>query len=404
MEKEYWFRSNSLCLERVIDKTFGDNGEKENNNFSYYKNGKKLKKEDSDQDYTEEDFEIDILQAVERIINRNFDNIILLSGAGTSVIDDGSLGKTMKKLWSVLKIDLEQESDMYSLDQLCERTNFELDYDQKGEIHSDLETFLSHLQVFKNFNTDSKYSNTINRILKIIRDNVSYDYDHSKVNHHNIIELLSKRITEPNKLMIVTTNYDILFESAAEELNYTVIDGFSFSSNPTFNPGNFDWNLVKHIPNVTTKELEYKPNVIDLLKIHGSITWEKESEKIYRKPKRAITNPLMIFPTRNKYSQSYDEPYFELFSKFQEALKRNNTLIITSGFSFSDKHISRMIEQSLKNNSGLSMLITDLDITAEKNGGWKKVVDLMNNELQVAFLKSKFSELNKFLRWNYEDR
>ena len=30
----------------------------------------------------------------------------------------------------------------------------------------------------------------------------------------------------------------------------------------------------------------------------------------------------MIFPSSNKYMQSYQEPYFELFIKFQELLKR----------------------------------------------------------------------------------
>jgi NAD-dependent SIR2 family protein deacetylase len=403
MGKEYWFRSSSIILETDEPDTqtelpFDNEHNNGESTVSFYKNGKKLKKENEDQTYKYEDFEKEILDATKEIINRNFEHIILLSGAGTSVVDDGSLGKTMKKLWSVIDEELKQQSDLYLLKELCELTNFEFEYDKDRTINSDLEDFLSHLQVFENFSNDTKYSKTLEKVLNIIKENVSYNYDFNKVNHHRVIELLSNRIEEPNKLMIVTTNYDILFESAAEELNYTVIDGFSFSSVPAFNSDNFDWNLVKHIPNITTKELEYKPNVIDLLKIHGSITWEKVFEKIYRKPKENVDNPLMIFPTRNKYSQSYDEPYFELFGKFQEALKRNNTLIITSGFSFSDKHITRMIEQSLKNNNGLSMLVTDMNITEVKNDGWEKIVNLMNKELQVAFLKTKFSELDRYLR------
>lgn len=403
MIREYWFRSSSIKLEEVtstsMDDVLSDEDDVVNgNNTAYYKNGKKLENDDEEKEFTEEDFKSEVLQAVKGIINRNFDHVILLSGAGTSVVDDGSLGKTMKVLWNAIVEELKKDNTLFSLEELGTKTNFEFEYNGNREINSDLETFLSHLQVFENFNRDPKYTNTFKKILDVIKDNVSYDYDSSKVNHPKIIELLSKRINEPNKLMVVTTNYDILFESAAEDLNYTVIDGFSFSATPFFNTSNFDWNLIKHIPNVKTKELEYKPNVIDILKIHGSITWEKEADKIYRKPKDSVIRPIMIFPTQDKYSQSYDEPYFELFSKFQEALKRNNTLLITSGFSFSDKHITRMIEQSIKNNNGLSMLVTDMNITDNKNSGWEKVTNLMNKELQVAFLKAKFSELDDYLR------
>lgn len=403
MTREYWFRSSSIKLEEItstsMDDVLSDKDDLVNgNNTAYYKNGKKLENDDEEKEFTEEDFKSEVLQAVKGIINRNFDHIILLSGAGTSVVDDGSLGKTMKVLWNAIVEELKKDDTLFSLEELGTKTNFEFEYNGNREINSDLETFLSHLQVFENFNIDPKYTNTFKKILDVIKDNVSYGYDSSKVNHPKIIELLSKRINEPNKLMVVTTNYDILFESAAEDLNYTVIDGFSFSATPFFNTSNFDWNLIKHIPNVKTKELEYKPNVIDILKIHGSITWEKEADKIYRKPKDSVIRPIMIFPTQDKYSQSYDEPYFELFSKFQEALKRNNTLLITSGFSFSDKHITRMIEQSIKNNNGLSMLVTDMNITDNKNSGWEKVTNLMNKELQVAFLKAKFSELDDYLR------
>ena len=110
---------------------------------------------------------------------------------------------------------------------------------------------------------------------------------------------------------------DILFEEAANELNFTVIDGFSFTYKPKFDIDIFEWNLVKNIPNIRTKEVEYKKNIINLLKIHGSLTWEIEDEDIYRGLQNEIDNPVMVFPSSKKYYQSYQKPYFELFSKNQ---------------------------------------------------------------------------------------
>lgn len=56
-----------------------------------------------------------------------------------------------------------------------------------------------------------------------------------------------------------------------------------------------------------------------------------DSKGIRRKEKADVSNPIMIFPNSNKYMQSYQEPYFELFTKFQELLKRPDTLFILQG-------------------------------------------------------------------------
>lgn len=73
----------------------------------------------------------------------------------------------------------------------------------------------------------------------------------------------------PSKLTIVTTNYDTLLEDAADSIGYTVMDGFSFSHRPYFDSDMFEWNLVRDIENVKTRELEYKKNIINLLKLHN---------------------------------------------------------------------------------------------------------------------------------------
>ena len=130
---------------------------------------------------------------------------------------------------------------------------------------------------------------------------------------------------------------------------------------------------------------------MNLLKLHGSLTWEREGEKIRRKEKDEITEPIMIFPSSNKYMQSYQEPYFELFTKFQELLKRPNTLLITTGFSFADNHISQMIIQAIIHNKSLATLISDYNIV-QSNRNWNKLMELMNKNYQIAFLKATMND------------
>lgn len=130
---------------------------------------------------------------------------------------------------------------------------------------------------------------------------------------------------------------------------------------------------------------------------------------------------VMVFPSSDKFAQSYQEPYFELFTKFQELIKRPNTLLISSGFSFADDHISKMITQALKNNSGLKLLVTDFNIDPNRqwnekskqydeiaetdtkyNKNWQELVHLMNEGYSISFLKATMNnDLVDYLSGRY---
>ena len=150
----------------------------------------------------------------------------------------------------------------------------------------------------------------------------------------------------------------------------------------------FEWNLVRDVPYVNTSELEYKKRVINLLKLHGSLSWEKEDGTVYKREN--TTNPLIIYPSSSKYEQTYSEPYFDLFAKFQELLKRKNTLLITSGFSFGDNHISRMIIKSIETNRTLSMLFTDYSI--DDSPIVDQLKKLLDEKYPVALLKATLND------------
>ena len=355
--------------------------------FEYKRNGETLQKflemsnNVNENFFDENDFKKLIKTFVSGFINKSFDNIIVLAGAGASVVTEKgminrSYGKTIRMIAELVEQKLSENGNKYySLEQLATMSKFENElYENNKELLNDfnLEDFLSNLMQYEKYvenGKKDKFLRSKNKILDTIKEGVRYEYNSEIMKHGKLIKILSDKIKSPNKLSVVTTNYDILFEEAANELNFTVIDGFSFTYKPKFDIDIFEWNLVKNIPNIRTKEVEYKKNIINLLKIHGSLTWEIEDEDIYRGLQNEIDNPVMVFPSSKKYYQSYQKPYFELFSKFQELLKQNNTLLITTG------------------NSSLSILITDFNISQD-HINWKELEKLMTQGYRISFLKA----------------
>ena len=400
---------------------------------TYFKNEealRKLEEPTSRKDYTETDFKREIKEEVTKFINKKFDNIVFLAGAGTSVVTTKSgeivskYGKTMKGIAEIVYDVLDNDKECFNLIELAEKVRYKNEQvkdnneqvkdnneqvkDNNEQVKDDkklllnkfnLEDFLSSVIHYESYVDDidkEKYTKTKHKILQTIKSNTIYKYDKKIHKHGALLNILTKKVEAPSKLSIVTTNYDTLFEEAAAEGNYTIFDGFKFLPEPQFDSDIFDWNLVKEVSDIKTRELEYNPKVFNLIKIHGSRTWKRVSEsKIIRMTngeKIPAEKTVMIFPSSEKYAQSYQEPYFDLFTKFQELLKRKNTLLVTAGFSFSDNHIFRMITQAVKNNKEFALLVTDIDIEQPENKNWQYLLDLVDDYHQVAFLKATMNQ------------
>lgn len=387
------------------------------NNEQYMKNGIILLDE-RDNPINDVYFKSLIKKETSSFIHKSFTNIIVLIGAGASVLCkdnnmDPRFGKTVAMLAQFVNEELKKDVNCFTLQAMADLCKYSIlvevlgdDGKQKLNPQFNLEDFLSDLLSFEKYVSDNdkeKYEMTKEKIFSVIISNTSYEYDNSCLKHSAFINTVSHLVKTPSKLNIVTTNYDTLIKDAAESIKYTVIDGFSFSHRPYFDSDMFEWNMIKDVDNVKTNELEYKKNIINLLKLHGSLTWERDKFGIMRKEKAEVNNPIMVFPSSNKYMQSYQDPYFELFTKFQELLKRPNTLLITSGFSFADNHISQMIIKAVQHNKGLSMLVTDYNIT-QGNTNWNNLIDLMKHNYQISFLKATMNDdLVDYLGEYYDD-
>ena len=383
-------------------------------NDKYLKNETPLMDEDGNS-INDASFKLLIKKETSHFIHKNYGNIIVLAGAGASVVLNGNnicekFGKTVSMLAELINKELKMDSNCFTLQELADfcKYNVPVEEVEESKINPkfNLEDFLSDLLSFEKYVAEGdypKYEVSKNKIFDLIISNPSYDYDESYLKHSAFINTVSHLVKTPSKLSIVTTNYDTLIEDAADSIGFTVIDGFTFAHRPQFDSDMFEWNLVKDIENIKTRELEYKKNIINLLKLHGSLTWERSDKHIFRKEKNNVKKPIMIFPSSNKYMQSYQEPYFELFIKFQELLKRPNTLLITTGFSFADNHISQMIIQAILHNKSLALLISDYNINQE-NENWIRLQELMQHNYQIAFLKATMnSDLVDYLGEYYDD-
>ena len=383
-------------------------------NDKYLKNETPLMDEDGNS-INDASFKLLIKKETSHFIHKNYGNIIVLAGAGASVVLNGNnicekFGKTVSMLAELINKELKMDSNCFTLQELADfcKYNVPVEEVEESKINPkfNLEDFLSDLLSFEKYVAEGdypKYEVSKNKIFDLIISNTSYDYDESYLKHSAFINTVSHLVKTPSKLSIVTTNYDTLIEDAADSIGFTVMDGFTFAHRPQFDSDMFEWNLVKDIENIKTRELEYKKNIINLLKLHGSLTWERSDKHIFRKEKNNVKKPIMIFPSSNKYMQSYQEPYFELFIKFQELLKRPNTLLITTGFSFADNHISQMIIQAILHNKSLALLISDYNINQE-NENWIRLQELMQHNYQIAFLKATMnSDLVDYLGEYYDD-
>lgn len=140
---------------------------------------------------------------------------------------------------------------------------------------------------------------------------------------------------------IFTTNYDLLFEQALERARVPYFDGFTGASAPFFDPSSVASN-------------DLPPRWTRLWKLHGSLGWTANSRgEVIRVGGTHATH--LVFPEHLKYDQTQKAPYAALFDRLRAFLMTPDTLLITTGFSFSDAHISARIDECLAANPSASV-------------------------------------------------
>ena len=141
---------------------------------------------------------------------------------------------------------------------------------------------------------------------------------------------------------IFTPNYDLLLEEAFECARISYFDGFSGAHNPFFDAASV--SAFEELPARWSR----------LWKLHGSLGWDISGDTVIRTGQRNATK--LIYPDHLKYDEITRLPYSAMFERLRSFLITPDSLLITTGFSFSDAHICAVLDEALAVNAHTAIL------------------------------------------------
>ncbi|MDE0261616.1 MAG: SIR2 family protein [Bryobacterales bacterium] len=160
---------------------------------------------------------------------------------------------------------------------------------------------------------------------------------------------------------VFSTNYDLAVEWAAETVGLKVANGFDGLHRRVFSPHNFDLGYRNML---ARGEARFGTYSIYLAKLHGSLTWqtaedgtveEHSAGHLWPRIRNFLTGKVdeipgnIVYPSAAKYLQTVGFVLGELFRRLTEFLARPQSCLITSGYSFSDDHLNRILSSALQN-------------------------------------------------------
>lgn len=322
-----------------------------------------------------------------KFLENQFENLVVLTGAGSSK-DVG--GKLLTELWDDTSTLLTEKV----LNKLCELSHY-YDKDSSGRNYiKNLEKLLSLANAAKEFVSDKDVDikDSITKIQALIKKECELPLPDISSPHEIFLEKITKRKVTLPRAKVFTLNYDTLFEQAARKKNFTVIDGFSFSSPRHFSGRNFDYDIVLRDKSRVKEEDNFITRVFHLYKPHGSVDWEKLPDGTIRQSDN-VSEALMIYPKDSKYENSYEQPFFEMMSRFHQSLRKENILLICIGFSFSDKHIVTAIMESLAQNPSFQLVVVNRGIDTSTNFKW--LFELSKKHSSIVLIDEKFIDFSE---------
>ncbi len=170
--------------------------------------------------------------------------------------------------------------------------------------------------------------------------------DYRKSKYFSNIGLLATDIN--TSIRIFSLNYDICVEKAFQMSNLRIETGIS--------PDTYEWSSLR-FDDLPENEI---PEAY-LYKLHGSIDWEKQDSGLPRYSETPIKDdPQVIFGTAVKL-RSLDPYLFNLYELRKYSLHENLKFVVIIGYSFSDDHINRLIQQSLIQRKFTKLIIVAPD-------------------------------------------
>jgi len=204
-------------------------------------------------------------------------------------------------------------------------------------------------------------------------------------NYENFLNFWLNEGVRVDELNIFTTNWDIGLELACDKLELRCIDGFVGSIRKYEDFESFNESIEKRLS---------KQKIVKIHKLHGSIDWIKEGEKVYKhsieKVKTEIKDKeqMMIFPTPIKGKEILGFPYSELIRRFGKSAisEYEKPKLLVIGYSFPDNHINEIIKRACLNQQFLLYVIDP---------------ELENQSLEKLF--GKYPGIKPIIKLKFED-
>jgi hypothetical protein len=283
------------------------------------------------------------------------ERLVVLTGLGTSMAITTDGGDTpapsMADLWERASSRVGAEPWQHALEAVH----------WPHETASDIELLLSRCQMARTLTDEAKLDEFIRECEDEIVQACSFvGLDTPLPHHETFLRRVARRPTRLPRTQLFTTNYDLAFETAAANADFTLIDGFSHAGVPVFSGSSFDVDLALRDRERAASAVEWIPNVLHLLKLHGSVDWKVENGRVLRA--RLAEPPLIIYPRSSKFEVSYQQPFLELMGRFQSALRRPDTALIVVGSGLADRHLLEPILSAVRSNVRMSVLVASPDL------------------------------------------
>lgn len=218
----------------------------------------------------------------------------------------------------------------------------------KDYFENNLENALDYLISIRAINHVDEIEPDINAKIKVVQDFIrkqiisGMECNEVKSIYKEFYQKILRK-NRRNPINIFTTNYDLYSEKALDELGFFYNNGFTGTYERRFNPISYNYAFVENM-NLNNDVWERIANFYNIYKIHGSINWVNKDSIVMEKPLENVENEtIMIYPTPLKDRTTLMIPYSDLMRSMQQSLMKNNSILVTLGYSFSDDHINRII-------------------------------------------------------------
>ena len=344
--------------------------EQVNRRFSFYKGGEDVVSPKGDREFSWNEAASLVRQSLTDAANAK--NLSFLFGSGCSSFQAPERGEvgipTMGPMAKAFLAQKPEEADaiyITAMERKELREGLGLDVDA-AEFSGNLERLMEFLHsarfVLKSAGSEElkKLAATVNRIISKITSHVLAvctkgpfaNGDESVLRLY--LAFYQKLVFRDRALprpWVFTTNYDLFNETAMDRRGIPYCNGFSGTVERRFNPAVFRYTLAEQL-DISSQKWSAVDGFIYLCKLHGSVNWIEEGKTLF--PVREVQSltgnadeRVMIYPTPAKQSASFASPYSDLFREFHTRVVRDQSVLVTVGYSFGDEHINNIIFQAL---------------------------------------------------------